>query len=264
MTNSPVSFSILLLAIGVCTDALPAEDVSPPNVILVMADDLGWGDVGFNGNEIIETPHLDEMAAAGIQLNRFYAAAPVCSPTRGSCLTGRHPYRYGIFSANTGHMLPPEQTLAELLRDHGYATGHFGKWHLGTLTTTEQDANRGGPRGRQHFALPSEHGFDVFFSTESKVPTWDPMVRPRGITGRTWWDPATDPDQHTPYGTAYWSNAGRVTDNLSGDDSRIVMDRAIPFLHEAVSNKTPFFSVIWFHAPHLAGRCRPGVCGTLR
>lgn len=238
-------------AISVCLSSLRADDPAPPNIVLVMADDLGWRDVGFNGNEIIQTPHLDAMASAGLQLNRFYSAAPVCSPTRGSCLTGRHPYRYGVFSANTGHMLPPELTLAEVLQSKGYATGHFGKWHLGTLTVTERDANRGGPRGREHFALPTGHGFQVFFSTESKVPTWDPMIRPRGIDRGTWWDPAADPTEHTPYGTAYWSNDGRVSDNLSGDDSRIIMDRALPFLRDAARNGTPFFAVIWFHAPHL-------------
>lgn len=79
-----------------------------PNIILCMTDDQGWGDTGYNGHPILKTPHLDEMAAEGLQFNRFYAAAPVCSPTRGSCLTGRHPYRYGIFFANVGH-LPAEE-----------------------------------------------------------------------------------------------------------------------------------------------------------
>ena len=73
-------------------DQRPA--VSPrPNIILMMADDLGWGDVGYNGNELIQTPSIDELARNGIRFNRFYAAAPVCSPTRFSCLTGRHPQR---------------------------------------------------------------------------------------------------------------------------------------------------------------------------
>ena len=88
-----------------------------PNIILIMCDDLGWGDVGFNGNKTIRTPHLDAMAKAGLKFNRFYAAAPVCSPTRGSCITGRHPYRYGIPFANSGHMKQEELTLAELLKN---------------------------------------------------------------------------------------------------------------------------------------------------
>ena len=98
-----------------------------PNIVLVMCDDLGWGDVGFNGGKDIHTPHLDAMAKASLRFERFYAAAPVCSPTRGSCITGRHPFRYGIYFANTGHMKPEELTLAELLKKHGYTTGHFGK-----------------------------------------------------------------------------------------------------------------------------------------
>jgi arylsulfatase A-like enzyme len=220
-----------------------------PNIILVMCDDLGWGDVGFNGNKIIRTPHLDTMAKNSLRFTRFYAAAPVCSPTRGSCLTGRHPFRYGIYFANTGHMKTEELTLAELLQKHGYATGHFGKWHLGTLTKTEKDANRGGPRGAKHFSPPQANGFDVCFATESKVPTWDPMLRPKTSKSRTWWDPAKE---NVKYGTAYWNEKGaRVMENLRGDDSRVIMDRAIPFIRAAVEKEQPFFAIVWFHAPHL-------------
>ena len=79
------------------------------------------------------------MSAAGLRFDRFYSAAPVCSPTRGSALTGRHPYRYGIPFANTGHIRDQEVTLAEMLKQRGYTTGHFGKWHLGTLTNDQED-----------------------------------------------------------------------------------------------------------------------------
>lgn len=120
-----------------------SSEAKPPNVILLMADDLGWSDTGFNGNQVVKTPALDEMADHGLVFDRFYAAAPVCSPTRGSCLTGRHPYRYGILTANAGHLLKEEWTLAEMLKSQGYQTGHFGKWHLGTLTKTGRDSNRG-------------------------------------------------------------------------------------------------------------------------
>ena len=101
------------------------------------------------------------MAASGLRFERFYAGAPVCSPTRGSCLTGRHPYRYGIGGANAGHMRKQEITLAEALKTQGYATGHFGKWHLGTLTKTVVESNRGGPRGGEHYSPPWENGFDA-------------------------------------------------------------------------------------------------------
>jgi arylsulfatase A-like enzyme len=115
-----------------------------PNVILCMADDQGWGDVGYNGHPYLKTPNLDDMSRSGLRFDRFYSGAPVCSPTRGSALTGRHPYRYGIYTANTGHMRDQEVTLAEALKTQGYATGHFGKWHLGTLTQDIRDGRRGG------------------------------------------------------------------------------------------------------------------------
>jgi len=242
-------FVPVLLLLLIAVPRLVAGE--PPNIILIMADDLGWGDVGFNGGKIIHTPHLDSLAADGLRFERFYAAAPVCSPTRGSCLTGRHPSRYGIFGANSGHLPPGEKTLAEMLRQHGYATGHFGKWHLGTLTKTEPDSNRGGPGGAEHFSPPWEHGFDVCFSTEAKVPTFDPMLRPGGIRRRTWWDPILDTDHAETYGTAYWSGGKRVQQNLRGDDSRIIMDRAVPFIRESAAAGAPFLAVIWFHAPHL-------------
>ena len=220
-----------------------------PNIVLVMCDDLGWGDVGFNGNTVIQTPHLDAMAQGSLRFERFYAAAPVCSPTRGSCITGRHPFRYGVYFANTGHMKSQELTLAELLKKHGYRTGHFGKWHLGTLTKTQKDANRGGPGGVAHFSPPQANGFDVCFSTESKVPTWDPMLRPKGNNSKKWWDPA---EENVPYGTGYWDEKGRrATENLWGDNSRIIMDRAIPFMRAAAQKEQPFFTIVWFHTPHL-------------
>ena len=124
-----------------------------------MADDQGYGDVGFRGHRELKTPALDDLAKTAIRFERFYAAAPVCSPTRGSCMTGRHPYRYGIRGANTGHMKLQERTLAELMKDLGFATGHFGKWHLGTLTKTQKDSNRGGPKNVAHYSPPWVSGY---------------------------------------------------------------------------------------------------------
>lgn len=103
-----------------------------PNIVICMGDDHGWHETGYNGHPIVKTPVLDEMAAAGLRLDRFFAAAPVCSPTRGSVMTGRHPNRYGTFSANWS-IRPEEITIAQILRDVGYACGHFGKWHLGPV-----------------------------------------------------------------------------------------------------------------------------------
>ena len=118
------------------------------------------------------------MAAEGLQFNRFYAVAPVCSPARGSVITGRHPFRYGIYYANMGHMPPEEQTIAEVLANEGYRTGHFGKWHPGTLTKTKKELNRGGPKNACHYSPPRNNGYHSTFSAESRVPTWDPMVNP--------------------------------------------------------------------------------------
>lgn len=225
----------------------PDNENELPNIILVMADDLGWGDTGFNGNDIISTPALDELAGQGIIFRRFYSAAPVCSPTRASCLTGRHPYRMGIFGANSGYLKSQELTLAEILKKKGYTTGHFGKWHLGTLTDTVLDGNRGGRGDTSIYSPPWENGFDVCFSTESKVPTWNPMITPGKEAGDI-----GDRIPGSHFGTYYWAGEGEIVqNNLDGDDSRIIMDRVIPFINNAVSNQTPFLAVIWFHTPHL-------------
>ncbi len=119
------------LALWLCLFPLTTARAERPNVILVMADDQGWGDTCYNGHPILKTPHLDAMAKEAFVFNRFYAAAPVCSPTRGGVLTGRHPFRIKI--TNHGrYMRPQESTIAEELKAAGYVTGMFGKWHVGS------------------------------------------------------------------------------------------------------------------------------------
>ena len=222
-----------------------------PNIIVIMADDMGWGDVGFNGNTIIKTPHLDALASDGVIMERFYSAAPLSSPTRASVLTGRHPFRTGVFSANVGILRKREVTLPELLRENGYTTGLFGKWHLGTLTYKEKDANRGSVDNKHLYNPPSWHGFEESFITESKVPTFDPMIQPIQNDG-CFWDYIREGEPSLAYGTAYWDKEGtKVTEDLKGDDSKIIMDRALPFMERSIQEGIPFFSVIWFHAPHL-------------
>jgi arylsulfatase A-like enzyme len=103
-----------------------------PNIVLLMADDQGWGETGYHGHPFVKTPVLDEMAATGLRLDRFYAGSSVCSPTRASVMTGRHANRSGVFSWNYSTR-PEEITVAQLLRQAGYRTGHFGKWHLGAV-----------------------------------------------------------------------------------------------------------------------------------
>lgn len=207
-----------------------------PNVILIMSDDQGWGDVGFNGNPDLHTPNLDAMAAAGAKFDRFYAAAPLCSPTRGSCLTGRFPFRYGILAAHTAGMRVGEITVAEMLKSEGYRTGFFGKWHLGWVK--EADA---GSRG--FYSPPSQHGFDTFFATTSAVPTYDPTVTPEG-----WSKWGSKPGEPWKGGAPYVQDGKEVTENMAGDDSRIIMDRVIPFIEKG--GDEPFLATVWFHAPH--------------
>ena len=108
------------------------ETSANPYIVLVLADDQGWGETGYNRHPYLQTPVLDEMSASGLRFDRFYAAAPNCSPTRTSILTGHHPNRAGVFSPN--HTTRPEEiTVTQILRDAGYRTGHFGKWHVGAV-----------------------------------------------------------------------------------------------------------------------------------
>lgn len=141
-----------------------------PNIILCMADDQGWGDMGYNGHPVLKTPNFDAMAASALRFDRFYAAAPVCSPTRGSVMTGRHPNRFGCFK--WGHTLrPQEMTIAEALKMAGYITGHFGKWHLGPVY-------KGSP------VNPGASGFDEWLSAPNFFDN-DPILSREGVAVQT-------------------------------------------------------------------------------
>jgi len=217
----------ILLYSLIATSALAGNQ---PNIILMMADDLGYGDTGFNGNKIIKTPHLDQMATDGVTLTHFYAGGPVCSPTRGTCLTGRHYYRYGIFSANIGHLPKQEITVARILKEQGYTTGHFGKWHIGTLSKTHSTKGES-RKPAENFAPPWERDYDRSFVVESSVATWNPG------------------SDKNPF---YEDGVPLPADDKSllGGAARVVVDRAIPFMEKAVKNDTPFLAVVWFNAPH--------------
>lgn len=120
---------LAIICFNVATERLAMAE--RPNIILVMADDQGWGDVGYNNHPFVKTPTLDAMAQEGFVFDRFYAAAPVCSPTRSSVMSGRSPIRCKV--TNHGrYMRPQEQTIGETLNAAGYKTGFFGKFHLGS------------------------------------------------------------------------------------------------------------------------------------
>ena len=128
---------------------------SRPNIILAMADDQGWRDVAYNADPDmgLQTPNLDRMAREGIRFNRFYTSSPNCSPTRAGILTGRHCHRSGVFNPGFA-MRPQEFTIAEVLKKAGYATAHFGKWHMGPVKADSP-------------CDPHAHGFDYYLSHDN-------------------------------------------------------------------------------------------------
>ena len=136
--------------------ASPVE-AENPNIVLVMADDMGWGQTGYYNHPVLKTPHLDAMAAGGLRFDRFYAGGPVCSPTRATVLTGRTHDRTGVQSHGFA-LRKQEKTLAVALRGLGYATGHFGKWHLNGLR------GPGVPILKEDTHGPAGFGFDEWLS----------------------------------------------------------------------------------------------------
>ncbi|KPJ90642.1 MAG: arylsulfatase, partial [Gemmatimonas sp. SG8_17] len=155
MRLSSSAFFLTLLSFGCATT--PPRDETPPNIVIIFADDLGYGDLASYGHPTIQTPNLDRMADEGQRWTQFYVAASVCSPSRAALLTGRLPVRSGMYGTRGGtrvlfpdspNGMPQEEvTLAEALEQRGYATGVFGKWHLGHLPDY----------------LPGQQGFDEYF-----------------------------------------------------------------------------------------------------
>ena len=164
---SPLSpLSLLLVALA----TLNTLGADRPNIVLVMADDQGWGDMAYQGHPDLKTPNFDEASAAGLRFDRFYAAAPVCSPTRASVMTGRHPNRSGVFK--WGYPIRPQEvTIAERLREAGYRTGHFGKWHLGSVRTASP-------------VHPGHNGFEEWLSAPNFFDN-DPILSHRGTAVQT-------------------------------------------------------------------------------
>ncbi|NND07043.1 MAG: sulfatase-like hydrolase/transferase [Saprospiraceae bacterium] len=136
-----------------------------PNFVLLMGDDHGWDEVGYNGHPFVKTPVLDEMASMGMRFDRFYSGHPSCSPTRASFLTGRHPNRYGTFSPNWS-IRPQEISIAHMLKKAGYRSAHFGKWHVGPVKSTSPIS-------------PGAMGFDEWLSHDNFFEL-DPVLSKNG------------------------------------------------------------------------------------
>ena len=210
-TNRHVLALVGLVALSAVHSANAAE--VKPNFVLVMADDQGWGQTGYYDHPVLKTPNLDAMAAGGLRFDRFYAGAPVCSPTRASVLTGRTNDRAGTNS----HGFPlrrQEVTLAQLLDQAGYATGHFGKWHLNGLR------GPGVPILRSDSHHPGRFGFHRWLSVTNFFDR-DPILSREG-----------------------------EFEEFAGDSSEIVVQQALKFLEQHAQAEQPSFTVIWFGTPH--------------
>ena len=193
-----------------CTENVDNES---PNIILIMTDDQGWGQTGYYDHPVLETPNLDAMAENGLRFERFYAAAPVCSPTRASILTGRTNDRTGV--VDHGYALrKQEKTIAVALQKAGYATGHFGKWHLNGLR------GPGVPILKDDSHSPGKFGFDHWLTVTNFFDI-DPLM----------------------------SENGSFID-LKGNSSEIIVKKALEFIKEKTSQNLPFFAVIWDGSPH--------------
>lgn len=210
---------LCLLATALTVGA--AEPPAHPNIVLVMADDQGWGDTGYNGHPDLKTPNLDAMAASALRLNRFYTAHFNCSPTRASVMTGRHPNRMGTFSPGAA-IRAQELTVARVLQTAGYATGHFGKWHL---NGKNGDKNTTDIPGRAILASdplsPGKLGFGEWVSADNFFDL-DPVLGRNG-----------------------------VPEKFRGDSSDVTTDEALKFIKKQAGAAKPFLVVVWFGSPHV-------------
>ena len=187
------------------------------NVITLLVDDLGYRDLGCYGGPV-KTPALDGLAADGVRFTDFHSGAPVCSPSRATFLTGRSHIRAGVYSVineqvHRMHLLDSETTLAEVLKNEGYATAHFGKWHLGM------------PNSKRKTPTPTEHGFDYWFGL---------------VNG-------AHPSHKDP--TNFLRN-GKPVGPMKGYSCQIVVDEAIDWIDEQRDADAPFFLNLWFNEPH--------------
>tara|TARA_R110002073_G_scaffold336493_2_gene534082 strand:+ start:54220 stop:55749 length:1530 start_codon:yes stop_codon:yes gene_type:complete len=204
---------VMMVGGTVLGQSVSGDEVNRPNVILVMADDLGYAQTGYFQHPLLKTPELDRLAAGGLRLDRFYAASAVCSPTRASVLTGRSPVRTGVPSH--GHALRhQERSIATAIRNAGYVTGHFGKWHLNGLR------GPGVPILGEDRFHPGRFGFDVWLSVTNFFDR-DPLLSRRG-----------------------------KFEAFEGDSSEVIVKEALDFASRSARAQQPFFAVVWYGTPH--------------
>lgn len=208
-------FRFLILLHLLLIGDIPSHAAERPNVVILLSDDLGWQDLRCYGGPV-KTPALDRLAGGGVRFTHFYAGAAVCSPSRATLLTGRHHLRTGVYSwiddhTQRSHLLPRETTLAEHLKQAGYRTGHFGKWHLGLSSSTQTKPS------------PSDHGFDTWFATRNNA----------------------GPSHHNPIN---FIRNGKNVGPLKGYACDIVADEAIRWMEQEAEK--PFFLNVWFNEPH--------------
>ncbi len=210
--------SVCLLVFVWCFLFGPAPvHAAAPNVVLFLADDLGYGDLGCFGHPLIKTPNLDAFARQGARLTQCYAASAVCSPSRAALLTGRTPHRNGVFTwlaaGSEAHLRKTEITLPWLLQRGGYATCHSGKWHLNGLFNHPAQPQ------------PGDHGYDWWMATQNNAaPTHK--------------DPENFVRNGTPVG------------KLEGYSAQLVVEEAVQWLKEGRDPAKPFFLTVWTHEPH--------------
>ncbi len=209
-----------LIVLFACCTTHAASAAERPNIVFVMADDMGWGQTGYREHPVLKTPHLDAMAASGLRFERFYAGCPVCSPTRASVLTGRSPDRTGVLTHGYALRLQ-EKTIAQALQGAGYVTGHFGKWHLNGFKGPGVPILRDDPRS------PSVFGFDEWVSVTNFYDV-DPLM----------------------------SRGGEI-EQFKGDSSEIAVAEGVKFLDKHRQGSQPMFAVIWFGTPHSPFRALP-------
>ncbi len=195
---------------------MASEGVRAPNVVILLADDLGYQDVGcYNGP--VNTPAIDALARHGARFTDFYSGCAVCSPSRAVLLTGRQHIRTGVYSwihdeSQKSHLLEREITLAEALKAEGYTTAHVGKWHLGLPSKVHDKPT------------PQDHGFDHWFATSNNAI----------------------PSHHQPNN---FIRNGTAVGQLDGYSCDIIVEEAIDWLNKRPDGK-PFYLNVWFHEPH--------------